>query len=74
MRQWHLPSPMKAFLTGTSEDEFWKQFNDLRRIYGQILGESPSHDPENSHFQSIGSGFKNSKHIPRQYPSFADPD
>lgn len=62
-----IPAELAERLCGDTESDIYKDAGVLMGIVQAIKGPAPLFDPESCHFSGTGSGFKNTKHVPRQY-------
>lgn len=62
-----IPAELASRLTGTTESEIYKDADTMLGIIRAIKGPPPLHDPMSCGGLSVGSGFKNTKHTPKQY-------
>lgn len=62
-----IPVELASRLTGTTEAEISKDAATMKGIIRAIKGPPPLFDPENSGTPAVGTGFKKSKHTPKQY-------
>lgn len=62
-----IPAELAERLCGDTESDIYKDAGVLMGIVQAIKGPAPLFDPESGQFSGTGSGFKNTKHVPRQY-------
>lgn len=63
-----IPAELAERLCGDTESDIYKDAGVLMGIVRAIKGPAPLFDPESCQFSGgTGSGFKNTKHVPRQY-------
>ena len=63
-----IPADLAERLCGDTESDIYKDAGVLMGIVQAIKGPAPLFDPESCQFSGgTGSGFKNTKHVPRQY-------
>lgn len=62
-----IPTELASRLTGSNEAEIYKDAATMAGIVRAIKGPPPLHDPTNAGVPEVGSGFKRTRHIPKQY-------
>lgn len=62
-----IPAELAERLCGDTESDIYKDAGVLMGIVQAIKGPAPLFNPESCQFSGTGSGFKNTKHVPRQY-------
>lgn len=62
-----IPTDLASRLIGENETEIYKDADTMLAIIRAIKGPAPLHDPMSCNGDTVGTGFKNSKHTPRQY-------
>lgn len=62
-----IPTELASRLTGSTESEIYQDADTMLGIIRAIKGPAPLYDPQSCNEGTTGTGFKRTKHTPKQY-------
>lgn len=62
-----IPTGLASRLTGSTESEIYQDADTMLGIIRAIKGPAPLYDPQSCNEGTTGTGFKRTKHTPKQY-------
>ena len=63
----NIPTELASRLTGSTESEIYQDADTMIGIIRAIKGPAPLYDPQSCNEGTAGTGFKRTKHTPKQY-------